>query len=112
MTACCALAVFDLDDFKSVNDTLGHPVGDGLIYRVAERLAAFASDTVKVSRFGGDEFMIYFDRVEDESHLASMLDGDLRRRCRAKSMSPAIRCASRPAPAQFCRASTTPTSTP
>ena len=35
----CALAVFDLDDFKSVNDTLGHPVGDGLIYAVAERLA-------------------------------------------------------------------------
>lgn len=71
----CALAVLDLDDFKSVNDTLGHPVGDGLIYAVAERLAAFASDSVKVSRFGGDEFMIYFDKVEDESHLAEMLDG-------------------------------------
>ena len=70
----CALAVLDLDDFKSVNDTLGHPVGDGLIYAVAERLAAFASDTVKVSRFGGDEFMIYFDNVDDESHLKLMLD--------------------------------------
>ena len=58
---CCGLAVIDLDDFKSVNDTLGHPVGDGLIYAVAERLAAFASDTVKVSRFGGDEFMIFLD---------------------------------------------------
>ena len=71
---CCGLAVLDLDDFKSVNDTLGHPVGDGLIYAVAERLAAFASDTVKVSRFGGDEFMIFVDRVEDESHLAGILD--------------------------------------
>jgi diguanylate cyclase (GGDEF)-like protein len=70
----CALAVFDLDDFKSVNDTLGHPVGDGLIYAVAERLEAFGSETVKVSRFGGDEFMIYFDAVEDESHLTAMLD--------------------------------------
>ncbi|WP_432286945.1 EAL domain-containing protein [Aminobacter sp. BA135] len=70
----CALAVLDLDDFKSVNDTLGHPVGDGLIYAVAERLAAFASDAVKVSRFGGDEFMIYFDKVDDESHLKLMLD--------------------------------------
>lgn len=70
----CGLAVVDLDDFKSVNDTLGHPVGDGLIFAVAERLASFASDAVKVSRFGGDEFMIFFDRVEDESHLASMLD--------------------------------------
>ncbi|AWC22601.1 Bacteriophytochrome cph2 [Aminobacter sp. MSH1] len=70
----CALAVLDLDDFKSVNDTLGHPVGDGLIYAVAERLAAFASDNVKVSRFGGDEFMIYFDRVDDEAHLTAELD--------------------------------------
>ncbi|MBT1159793.1 EAL domain-containing protein [Aminobacter anthyllidis] len=70
----CALAVLDLDDFKSVNDTLGHPVGDGLIYAVAERLAAFASDSVKVSRFGGDEFMIYFDNIDDESHLKLMLD--------------------------------------
>lgn len=70
----CGLAVFDLDDFKSVNDTLGHPVGDGLIYAVAERLSAIAGDLGKVSRFGGDEFMIFFDRVEDESHLTAMLD--------------------------------------
>jgi diguanylate cyclase (GGDEF)-like protein len=71
----CALAVVDLDDFKSVNDTLGHPVGDGLIFAIAERLAASSGDGIHVSRFGGDEFMIFFDRVEDESHLASLLDG-------------------------------------
>ncbi|TIL51500.1 MAG: GGDEF domain-containing protein, partial [Mesorhizobium sp.] len=59
----CGLAVLDLDDFKNVNDTLGHPVGDGLIYAVAERLAAIAGPGVTVSRFGGDEFMIFFDRV-------------------------------------------------
>jgi len=70
----CGLAVLDLDDFKSVNDTLGHPVGDGLIYAVAERLGVFASDGVKVSRFGGDEFMIYFDRVEDDGHMSQLLD--------------------------------------
>lgn len=70
----CGLAVLDLDDFKSVNDTLGHPVGDGLIYALAERLAAIAGPGINVSRFGGDEFMIYFDRIEDESHLASLLD--------------------------------------
>jgi diguanylate cyclase (GGDEF)-like protein len=70
----CGLAVFDLDDFKGINDTLGHPVGDGLIYAVAERLSEFASDHAKVSRFGGDEFMIFFDRVEDESSLSRMLD--------------------------------------
>ncbi|WP_419695750.1 putative bifunctional diguanylate cyclase/phosphodiesterase [Mesorhizobium muleiense] len=71
----CGLAVLDLDDFKSVNDTLGHPVGDGLIYAVAERLAAIAGPGVTISRFGGDEFMAFFDRVEDESHLTSQIDG-------------------------------------
>ena len=70
----CGLAVLDLDDFKSVNDTLGHPVGDGLIFAVAERLAAIAGQGINVSRFGGDEFMIFFDRVEDESHLTNLLD--------------------------------------
>ncbi|WP_315919044.1 putative bifunctional diguanylate cyclase/phosphodiesterase [Mesorhizobium sp. SP-1A] len=70
----CSLAVIDLDDFKSVNDTLGHPVGDGLIYAVGERLAAFSAEGVYVSRFGGDEFMLFFDQVEDESHLAGVLD--------------------------------------
>ncbi len=70
----CGIAVLDLDDFKTINDSLGHPIGDGLIYAVGERLAAFAGDTIKVSRFGGDEFMIFFDQLEDESHMASLLD--------------------------------------
>ncbi len=71
----CALAVLDLDDFKSVNDTLGHPVGDGLIYAAAERLATIVTDDIKVSRFGGDEFMIFFNRVEDIDQFAMTLDG-------------------------------------
>jgi diguanylate cyclase (GGDEF)-like protein len=65
----CALAVVDLDDFKNINDTLGHPVGDGLIYSVAQKLAGLARDNVKISRFGGDEFMLYFDNVESEDAL-------------------------------------------
>lgn len=69
-----ALVVFDLDDFKSVNDTLGHPVGDGLIYAVGERLAPFASQDVIISRFGGDEFMIYFDQVDSAESFREMLD--------------------------------------
>ncbi len=71
----CALVIFDLDDFKSINDTLGHPVGDGLIYAIAERLSFFADEDTRISRFGGDEFVIYFDRVLDEAHLAQLLDG-------------------------------------
>ncbi|MHA6644289.1 putative bifunctional diguanylate cyclase/phosphodiesterase [Mesorhizobium sp. A623] len=67
------LAAFDLDDFKSVNDTLGHPIGDGLIYAVAERLATFSAPGVFVSRFGGDEFMIFFDRIENASHMTALM---------------------------------------
>ncbi|QPC85523.1 EAL domain-containing protein [Mesorhizobium sp. NBSH29] len=69
----CALVVFDLDDFKSVNDTLGHPVGDGLIYAVGERLSTLSGDGVWISRFGGDEFIIYFDRINDRSELEQIL---------------------------------------
>jgi diguanylate cyclase (GGDEF)-like protein len=67
------LAAFDLDDFKSVNDTLGHPIGDGLIYAVAERLATFSGPGVFVSRFGGDEFMIFFDRIENADHMTALM---------------------------------------
>jgi diguanylate cyclase (GGDEF)-like protein len=70
----CAIVVFDLDDFKSVNDTLGHPIGDGLLCAVAERLGRFASEDVKVSRFGGDEFMLFFNDVTGEAELSDFLD--------------------------------------
>ncbi|WP_312798272.1 putative bifunctional diguanylate cyclase/phosphodiesterase [Tianweitania sp.] len=69
----CGLVVVDLDDFKSVNDTLGHPIGDGLIYAVASKLSSFASDTIKVSRFGGDEFVLFFDQVKDQDEFVLLL---------------------------------------
>ncbi len=71
----CAIAILDLDDFKSVNDTLGHPVGDGLIFAAAERLSAFVSDRLKVSRFGGDEFMLFIDGVTDATELTEIING-------------------------------------
>src|SRR5690606_7023074 len=62
-----ALVIFVLDDFKSINDTLGHPVGDGLLYATAERLVEIVGETARVGRFGGDEFMLFFDNVVDMS---------------------------------------------
>ena len=59
------LVILDLDDFKTVNDTLGHPVGDGLIDAIARKLKPFESRDIVISRFGGDEFALYFDNVPD-----------------------------------------------
>lgn len=69
----CGMLVLDLDDFKGINDTLGHPVGDGLIFALAERLIAPNEDHLRVSRFGGDEFMVFFDDVAGEDDLRARI---------------------------------------
>ena len=52
----CSLFLIDLDRFKNVNDTLGHPVGDALLKAVALRLTACIADHGQIGRLGGDEF--------------------------------------------------------
>jgi diguanylate cyclase (GGDEF)-like protein len=54
-----ALLFLDLDRFKIVNDTLGHPVGDALLVQVARRFDGMLGDDCVVARLGGDEFAIY-----------------------------------------------------
>ena len=62
-----AVLFLDLDDFKTVNDTLGHPAGDALLQAVAERLSAALSRGYTVARFGGDEFAVLVEHVADGS---------------------------------------------
>ncbi len=55
-----ALAMLDIDDFKRINDTFGHPVGDQILKGLVEEMMANARDTDIVSRYGGEEFAIIF----------------------------------------------------
>ena len=51
------ILMMDVDHFKSINDTLGHPIGDELLIEVAKRLKALSSNQLFIARIGGDEFM-------------------------------------------------------
>jgi diguanylate cyclase (GGDEF)-like protein len=53
LTRPCALMMLDLDRFKQVNDTLGHPAGDALLKQVAQRLLRAVGTTGQVGRLGG-----------------------------------------------------------
>ncbi|GAA2359070.1 bifunctional diguanylate cyclase/phosphodiesterase [Dactylosporangium salmoneum] len=62
-----SVALIDLDDFKIVNDTLGHGAGDALLVAVAERLVGAVRPGDVVARLGGDEFVVLCDDIEPDA---------------------------------------------
>lgn len=67
--ATVALILVDLDEFKDVNDTLGHDAGDELLCEAARRLQAIAGEDAEISRIGGDEFAVILSRADDRAAL-------------------------------------------
>ncbi|MBB3110651.1 diguanylate cyclase (GGDEF)-like protein/PAS domain S-box-containing protein [Paenibacillus phyllosphaerae] len=72
------LLLIDLDQFKWINDTLGHTAGDQLLQQVAERLQATIPPEALVARLGGDEFAILLPLVEDADEPSLLAEGLLK----------------------------------
>ncbi|WP_284125129.1 EAL domain-containing protein [Parerythrobacter aestuarii] len=70
----CALMMLDLDKFKQVNDTMGHPAGDSVLVQAAERLRAIVGDRGEIGRLGGDEFQIILPDLDDRGTLGEMAE--------------------------------------
>ncbi|MFN3516780.1 MAG: putative bifunctional diguanylate cyclase/phosphodiesterase [Novosphingobium sp.] len=69
----CAVMMMDLDRFKAVNDTLGHPAGDELLKQVAQRLQRVITDkNCEIGRLGGDEFQIMLPDIDDRGRLGEI----------------------------------------
>jgi diguanylate cyclase (GGDEF)-like protein/PAS domain S-box-containing protein len=67
-----ALLVFDLDNFKKINDSLGHELGDTLLCKLSERLSLFTRFKAKLYRLGGDEFAVVLENTNDIHSITSL----------------------------------------
>ncbi len=78
-----ALLFIDLDQFKYINDSLGHPAGDGVLKHVSQRLMAIASEDDVVVRLGGDEFVVVLTNLGKELSAAILRAEEIGERIRA-----------------------------
>ncbi|MEJ2378173.1 MAG: EAL domain-containing protein [Pseudolabrys sp.] len=70
----CAVHFIDLDQFKQINDTLGHSRGDLLLQAVAKRLRSAVRETDVVARFGGDEFIVLQSPIAGEKEASTLAE--------------------------------------
>lgn len=68
-----SVLLFDLDNFKNVNDTLGHVYGDALLRHLAGTLERSLDSAARVYRFGGDEFLVILDGIVEREELAAII---------------------------------------
>ena len=71
----CSVFLLDLDRFKAVNDTLGHPAGDTLLRLVSLRLRDVVGELGQVGRLGGDEFEVVLPATSDKTELSGLAQG-------------------------------------
>jgi diguanylate cyclase (GGDEF)-like protein len=74
-----SIAMFDLDGFKDINDTLGHSLGDRLLQEVARRMEQFAAGIGRVYRLGGDEFVLLRPSCNDPIEIARVVEVVIKR---------------------------------
>jgi diguanylate cyclase (GGDEF)-like protein/PAS domain S-box-containing protein len=74
-----ALLFIDLDNFKDINDTLGHPVGDLLLIEVAHIISQCVRDTDTVARLGGDEFTVLLTELDDANSVERVASSVLKK---------------------------------
>ena len=94
-----AVLFLDLDGFKHINDSLGHPIGDKLLQSIAKRLVDCVRGSDTVSRQGGDEFVVLLSEVEHAEDAAITARRMLRGGGRGRTPSTATSCTSPPASA-------------
>ena len=73
------LLMLDIDDFKQINDTFGHSIGDAVLRSVAEKLSASVRERDYVARYGGDEFLIIIptERMDDANAILARINASV-----------------------------------